>query len=255
VITLLFHAERHWRGVADPACWATAHLMKTLALRCPVLALTFLVCGVSASHAQGNFTFHLTGEDSPGGGIDAHSGSGSITTDANTGQFQVDIAPPFDGDSFTPFISTPSGTLTFSLGTGTPATFPLWPSGNLVSGVQYAGSFQSSAAVYSDLLSGRGQFQLTATSGDYLWGDISAVPEPSLACLFVSGLVLCLLMTRRKSVSGTKPNQSRQPTPGGRLGVFLAPSARRGCALRSASANDFAAWHTTTTTAGVYTMI
>ena len=33
------------------------------------------------------------------------------------------------------------------------------------------------------------------------------------------------------------PNQSRQPTPGVRLAVFLAPLARRGCALRWAADN------------------
>jgi len=207
-----FARLRRLAPTADAGRWTGARLMKPPFPKRSIFGLAFLMYAVAVSSAQGVFTFDLAGEYSPRGPVDTHCGSGSITMDDSTGQFLVDIAAPFDTDSFTPVISTPSGTLTFSLGTGSPATFPIWPSGNLVSGVQYTGSFQSSSAAYSDLLLGVGQFQLTATSGSgaYLWGAISAVPEPTSASLAVCGLLLWLLVNRWARQSGTKSNLSMQ---------------------------------------------
>jgi len=162
--------------------------MKTPKLKCTVFALAFLICTVCTSRAQSVlFTFDLA-EQEPGG-VSFYGGFGSFTMDASTGQFQVNVVFPYDGDSFTPLITTPSGTLSFLLGSGTPATFPFGPIGDFMSGVSYAGSLQSSSAAYSDLLSGLGQFQLTSDSGVQLTGAIEAVPEPSVAVLFVGGLM------------------------------------------------------------------
>ena len=197
-------------------CEAATRLMKTPILRCTVLALVFLVCTVCTSRSQGVvFTFSLLDQE-PGASI--YGGFGSFTMDASAGQFQVNVVFPYDGDSLTPLIITPSGSLSFLLGTGTPATFPFGSFGDFMSGVSYAGSFQSSSAAYSDLLSGLGQFQLTADSGLRLTGGIvQPAPEPSVSILFVCGLIsfLCLRLTRAN-------NSPKPPTAVGAVSSAVA---------------------------------
>jgi hypothetical protein len=179
--------------------------MKTPALRCTILGLALLVCTVCTARSQSEvFTFTLWDQE-PGASI--YGGFGSFTMDGRGGQFQVNVVFPYDGDSFTPLIVTPSSTLTFLLGTGTPATFPFGTFGDFMSGVSYAGSLQSSLAVYSDLLSGLGQLQLTADSGVELTaGIIQSVPEPSVSVLCACSLFsfLCFRLTR--------PNQFLEPS-------------------------------------------
>jgi hypothetical protein len=55
----------------------------------------------------------------------------------------------------------------------------------------------------------------------------TSVPEPSTAALLALGALGSWVLLRRARV-----NQSRQPTPGVRLSVYLAPLARRGCTHR-----------------------
>jgi len=134
-----------------------------------------------------------------------YGGFGSFTMDGSAGEFQVNVVSPYDGDSFTPLIITPSGTLTFLLGTGTPATFPFGTFGDFMSGVSYTGLLRSSPAEYADLLSGLGQFELTADSGVQLSGGIvQPVPEPSASVLFVCSLMslLCWRLTWPNKLAG-----------------------------------------------------
>ena len=175
--------------------------MKTPTCRCLVPALAFLICSVCTSQTQEEvFTFSLAEPVPPGIGS-LFAGFGSFTMDANAGLFQVNVVYPYDGDIFTASIVTPSGSLPFWLGTGTPTTFPVGSFGDFMYGVQYAGSLQSSAAAYSDLLSGLGEFRLASDMGVQLVGAlVQTVPEPGACVLLIGGLMLllCLRLQRTK---------------------------------------------------------
>jgi len=159
------------------------------------MALAFLVGTVCSSHAQGVFEFHLY-EQQPGG-VEFYGGFGSFALDVGAGQFEVNVVYPYDGDSFTPLIVTPSGKSSFALGSAVTATFPVGSFGDFMSGVHYAGSVQTSATVYSDLLSGQGQLQLSSDSGVQLVGAIVAVPEPGITVLIVCGMMPLFWIRRR----------------------------------------------------------
>ena len=60
------------------------------------------------------------------------------------------------------------------------------------------GTFQSSATLLSDLLSGLGEFQLTSDTGVRLTGPISVIPEPGVATLLLVGLAALAWKGNRK---------------------------------------------------------
>jgi len=165
--------------------------MKMTFLNSAVLVLTGLVTTAGSCQAQGTFQFDLW-EQQPGG-VMFYGGLGSFTSDASIGQFDVDVLWPYDSDSFSPVIATPSGTLSFSLGTGVPVHLPVGTFGDFESGTQYVGSFSSSPAVFSDLLAGLGELRLTSDAPAILLsGPILPVPEPSGSVLFLCGLGFAL---------------------------------------------------------------
>jgi|GEM_PF-3211038 len=175
--------------------------MKTPTICSSVLAAALLIFSVSTTRAQSSlFTFDLL-QQMPGG-ITFYGGFGSFTMDAVAGEFEVDVVYPYDGDSFTPEIITPSGNLAFSLGTGNPTIFRFGPIGDLMYGIQYTGTLDSSSAVFADMMAGRGEIQLATDFGLQLTGlIIQPVPEPGVVFLFASGLVVILFL---KSARATK---------------------------------------------------
>jgi hypothetical protein len=168
--------------------------MKITSLKFAVLVVVMSLSTVVGSRAQGTFRFDL-GQQVLNAWL--YGGLGSLTVDASTGQFVIDVVDPYSSDSFTPLIITPSGMLSFSLGTGVPARIPIGQFGEFMNGVQYDGSFSSSPAVFSDLLAGLGEIRLTADSGVVLSGSILNVPEPSGCVLFLCGLVPMFWMRRK----------------------------------------------------------
>ena len=144
--------------------------------------------------------------------------------DADTGQFQIDSpALPTLPDNPTALIITPAGTLTFSIGVGTPAAWdngfgnmfpnpfippptPTGGSGLAMMGTQFNGSFQSSSDVYADLLAGLGEFQIVSGPTVYLNGsmDVVAVPEPGTVALFLGGLMPLMWITYRRVCNGSR---------------------------------------------------
>jgi hypothetical protein len=113
-------------------------------------------------------------------------------------------------DNATALITTPAGTLTFSIGVGTPCVFSYdfgdpfpnpfispQPTGSPAPleelGEYFSGSFQSSADVYADLLAGDGEFQIGSGTSSPM--EVVATPEPGSAMLFLCGLMV--LMRRR----------------------------------------------------------
>jgi hypothetical protein len=160
--------------------------MKRTSLKFAVVVVILFVSTVVSSKAQGTFRFDL-GQQILNAWL--YGGLGSLTVDASTGQFVIDVVDPYSSDSFTPLIITPSGTLSFSLGTGVPVRIPIGQFGEFMNGVQYDGSFSSSPAVYSDLLAGLGEMRFTADSGVVLSGSILNVPEPSALGLFLLGML------------------------------------------------------------------
>lgn len=165
--------------------------MKISFLNTAALVLAGFVSTAGSCQAQGTFHFDLW-EQQPGG-VMVYGGLGSFTTDASLGQFEVDVVYPYDTDSFSPVIATPSGTLSFSLGTGVPVHVPFGTFGDFMYGTQYVGSFSSSPAVFSDLLAGLGELRLTSDSPAILLsGPILPVPEPSGCVLFLCGLGFAL---------------------------------------------------------------
>jgi hypothetical protein len=159
-----------------------------------------------ATTAQAQSVFQVI--NVPGSGGPSFFGIG-----VDTGFFQIDDpAIPSLPDNATALITTPAGTLTFSIGIGTPCVFsydfgdpfpnpfsppPPPPSGPVAPlemlGEYFSGSFQSSADVYADLLAGNGQFQIGSGTSSPM--EVVATPEPGSAMLFLCGLVL--LMQRR----------------------------------------------------------
>jgi hypothetical protein len=142
---------------------------------------------------------------------------------ADTGRFQIDnfaygqfqngnlVSFPTLPDDSTALIITPAGTLTFSIGVGTPTGWdngngdmfpnPFAPpppvmigSGLAQSGVQFNGSFTSSAGVYNDLLAGLGDFEIITGPSEYRIGqmEVTATPEPGSAALLLCGLMLLI---------------------------------------------------------------
>ena len=82
--------------------------MKRASLKFVAFAIVLCVGGVISSRAQGTFRFDL-GQQVLSAWI--YGGLGSLTVDASSGQFVIDVVDPYSGDSFTPLIITPSGTL------------------------------------------------------------------------------------------------------------------------------------------------
>lgn len=132
-----------------------------------------------------------------------YGGFGSFTSDSTSGNFQVNVVDPYAGGSFSPRIITPAGSLSFLLGSGTPSTYPFGPFGDLLYGVQYTGTFSSTSAVYGDLLSGLGVFQLSSDSGVVLSGTISTVPEPSTITILLFGAAVW--SCSRRGQGGKRP--------------------------------------------------
>ena len=177
-------------------------------LRITVLAL--MCCLMMAITGQAQSVFKAA--EVPGLGA-----PGYFEIGADAGLFQIDKA--FIGtlpDNTIALISTPAGTLTFSIGVGTPCVFSL-DSGDLfpdpfipppspgfgapleISGEYFSGSFQSSADVYADLLAGLGEFQIG--SGTSVPMEVVATPEPESAGLCLCGLMLLLrrLIVKRQA--------------------------------------------------------
>ena len=175
--------------------------MKRPILRNTMLALVCYVVTAITGQAQGVFQC--------GNPIEANSPY-YFEIDAYTGLFQINDTSFSVPDNATGQITTPAGTLTFSVGTGVfdawslyyspPIPDPFIPVSQTTTGAigeiegnQFNGSFQSSAAVYDDLLAGLGEFQVG--SGISRPMDVVATPEPGSAALFICGLML--LMRRR----------------------------------------------------------
>jgi hypothetical protein len=169
--------------------------MKMTFLNSAALLLAGLVTTTGSCQAQGTFDFDLW-EQQPGG-VMFYGGLGSLTSDASVGQFVINVVFPYDSDSFSPVIATPSGTLSFSLGSGVPVYIPFGTFGDFMYGTQYVGFFSSSPAVLSDLLAGLGELRLTSDSPAILLsGSLVLVPEPSSCVLFLCGLVFAFWRTR-----------------------------------------------------------
>jgi hypothetical protein len=168
--------------------------------------VVFVWCLATAAQAQSVFKVTSIGGQ-------AGFSAGYFLQDGNTGQFQLDILstlPPVDTDNANAQISTPAGTLTFSIGVGTATDFngasgnmfpdPFYPEpvgvGHplVLSGEQYNGSFASSPSIYTDLLAGEGQFSLFSGATVYATGTISVVavvvPEPRGDLLCLCGVLL-----------------------------------------------------------------
>ena len=169
--------------------------------------LTLVCCVVTAITGQAQGVFQVI--NAPGLGL---GGPSYFEIGANTGLFQIDDpAIPSLPDNTTALITTPAGTLTFSIGVGTPCVFsydfgdpfpnpfipPPSPPGfgaPLESlGEYFSGSFQSSADVYADLLAGLGQFQIGSGPSEPI--EVVPTPEPGSVTLLLGGLML--LMRRR----------------------------------------------------------
>ena len=155
------------------------------------LILAGLVTTAGICRAQGNFHFDLLEQQS--GGVMFYGGLGSLSVDASTGQFVIDVVDPYSSDSFTPVIAMPSGALSFSLGIGVPVQIPIGTFGDRMYGTQYIGSFASSPAAFTDLLAGLGELRLTSDAPPVLLsGPILPVPEPASCVLFLCGLGFAL---------------------------------------------------------------
>ena len=149
-----------------------------------------------------------------------------------TGQFQIDnyaygrfqngnlVLFPTLADNLAALIITPAGTLTFSLGVGTPTSWdngngnmfpnPFIPpppphpgSGLAIQGIQFNGSFASSARIYNDLLAGLGNFEIITGPSEYRIGKLELVetPEPGSVALILCGIILSLWRSIRRTFS------------------------------------------------------
>jgi hypothetical protein len=165
--------------------------MKRTFLNSAALVLAWTVITAGSSQAQGSFHFDLW-EQQPGG-VMLYGGLGSFSIDASVGQFEVNVVFPYTSDSFSPVIAAPSATLSFVLGTGLPVHIPFGTFGDFMEGMHYTGTFASSPGIFSDLLAGLGELQMTSDSPAVLLsGSIVPVPEPGSCVLFLWGLVFVL---------------------------------------------------------------
>jgi hypothetical protein len=182
------------------------HQQPKIMLKQIVLSGTLLACLAFNSPVSGQAQSVFQVINVPGLGAPSYFEIG-----ADTGLFQIDDpAIPSLPDNATALITTPAGTLTFSIGVGTPCVFSLdfgdlFPNPFIpppppgigapleIRGEYFSGSFQSSADVYADLLAGDGQFQIASGISSPM--ELVATPEPGSAMLFLCGLVL--LMRRR----------------------------------------------------------
>jgi len=164
-------------------------------------ALPLVCCVVTAITGQAQSVFQVI--NVPGAGAPSYFEIG-----ADTGLFQIDDAASTSlPNNTTALITTPAGTLTFSIGVGTPCLFsfdfgdpfpdpfippqPPGPPAPLeIQGEYFSGSFQSSANVYSDLLAGDGQFQIGSGTSSPM--EVVATPEPGSAMLVLCGLMLLM---------------------------------------------------------------
>jgi len=157
---------------------------------------------------------------------------------AETGQFQIDDYPygqfqngnlilfPALTDDLTALIITPAGTLTFSIGVGTPAAWhndngdmfpnPFVPppppgpgSGLAKTGIQFNSSFTSSTGVYNDLLAGLGEFEIITEPSRTGQMQVVTTPEPGSAALLLCGLMLLLLQGIKRTAMNRELNQIR----------------------------------------------
>jgi hypothetical protein len=167
--------------------------MQSMILRMAGLALVWLLSTTVRSQAQGTFHVELWEQQ---GAIQFYGGFSSFAIAADVGQFEVNIIS--HPGSYTPAIITPSGNLTFPLGTGTPTEYWWGTQGDRMYGIQYVGTFQSSATLLSDLLSGLGEFQLVSDTGVRLSGPMSVVPESNVAMLLLVGLAALALKGIRR---------------------------------------------------------
>ena len=170
--------------------------MKRAVRKFTLLALTCHLCSGFSSQAQGTFQFTLWEQQ---GIASVWGGFGSLTVDPSIGQFQVDVVAPYETDSFSPVLATPSGSLLFSLRTGVPVWISLDSFGDGTYGTEYIGSFASSPAIFSDLCAGLGSLQLLSDSPSVtLSGSVVPVPEPSPGVLFLCGVSAVLCRGARK---------------------------------------------------------
>jgi len=194
--------------------------MKRLILRNITLTLVCYVVAAITGPAQS--VFQVIG--GPGLGTPSYFEIG-----ADTGLFQIDDPSiPSLPNNATALITTPAGTLIFSIGVGTPCVFsfdlgdpfpdpfiPPSPPGFgaplEIQGEYFSGSFQSSADVYADLLAGDGQFQIG--SGTRSPMEVVATPEPGSALLFLSGLMLLIRRASNACVMDCTPSNALEPTP------------------------------------------
>jgi hypothetical protein len=199
--------------------------MKRQSMRYTVLALVCFVIMANTGQAQSVFQ-------------SMNSQTSYFKIDADTGLFQIDSAfIPLLPDNETALITTPAGTLAFSIGVGTPCFFSddlgdLFPDPFIpppppkigapleITGEYFSGSFQSSSDAYADLLAGLGEFQIGSGASEPM--ELVVTPEPGSAMLFLCGLML-LMQRRIKRVS----YWGCEPSHGSRLNqaVHIAPKA------------------------------
>jgi hypothetical protein len=134
---------------------------------------------------------------------------------ADTGLFDIDCtALPLTPSYTTAQITTPAGTLSFSIGFATPCVFS-FDSGNAfpnpyippppfkigapleINGEFFSGSFDSSADVYADLLAGLGEFEVDSGASTPI--EVVPTPEPGSMALFLCGLMLLLRRSIREA--------------------------------------------------------
>jgi len=196
--------------------------MKSPILRNTVLSLVCYLIAAITGQAQSVFQVINV----PGLGAPSYFEIG-----AGTDLFQIDNASIATlPDNTTALINTPAGTLTFSIGVGTPCVFSLdfgdlFPNPFIppppprigapleISGEYFSGSVQSSANVYADLLAGLGEFQIGSGTSSPM--EMVATPEPGSGILFMCGLVLLLRRCIKRVVIDCEPNKSLQATAAG----------------------------------------
>ena len=197
--------------------------MKRPLLRTTTFTLVCCVVTAFTGRAQGVFQVINT----PGLG-----GPSYFEIGADTGLFLIDDpASPSLPDNATALIITTAGTLTFSIGDGTPCVFsydfgdpfpnpfipPPSPPGSPAPlespGEYFSGSFQSSADVYTDLLAGLGQFQIGSGPSEPM--EVVPAPEPGSVTLLLGGLMLVMRRRIKRVCHGLRVsnNRSQQPMP------------------------------------------
>ncbi len=140
-----------------------------------LLAVAIGALASTGPSARAEYVFRFTlAQQQPGAWI--YGGFGSFSMSDVAGEFEVNVVDPYAAVQFDPAIVAPAGTLSFSLGTGVPTTYPFgW---DFMYGTQYTGSFASSAGVLGDMLAGRGELQLVSASGTHLTAGIASLTAP-----------------------------------------------------------------------------